>query len=76
MTDSQKIFNVRVTTRAKQVKVVEEDGIVRVYTNVVPEKGKANDAVIELLAKYFNVPKSRIVISKGLTSRDKVVIVQ
>lgn len=76
MNDSKKIFNVRVTPHAKQPKVIEENGLLHVYTNVAPEKGRANDSVIELLAKYFNLPKSRITISKGLASRDKVVVIQ
>ena len=73
MNDSKKIFNVRVTPHAKQPKVVEENGQLRVYTNVAPEKGRANDSVIELLAKYFNVPKSQIKIVRGGTARDKVI---
>ena len=76
MNDSKKIFNVRVTPHAKQNKVVESDGVLRVYTTVAPENGRANEAVIKLLSEYFNVAKSRIVISKGLASRDKVVNIQ
>ena len=76
MNDSKKIFNVRVTPHAKQNKVVETDGVLRVYTTVAPENGRANEAVIKLLSEYFNVAKSRIVISKGLASRDKVVSIQ
>ncbi|MBQ3785595.1 MAG: DUF167 domain-containing protein [Alphaproteobacteria bacterium] len=75
MKDSQKIFNIRVTPHAKQNKVVENDGILRVYTTVAPENGRANNAVVELLAEYFDVPKSRITILKGLTGRNKVVTV-
>lgn len=75
MTDSQKIFNIRVTPHAKQNKVVEADGVLRVYTTIAPEKGRANDAVIELLSKYLKVPKSKIKILRGLTGRDKIVAV-
>jgi len=76
MNDSKKIFNVRVTPHAKQNKVVASDGVLRVYTTVAPENGRANSAVIELLSEYFDIAKSRIVISKGITSRDKVVIIK
>ena len=70
-----KTLNVRVTPHAKQNKVVEGDGVLRVYTTVAPENGRANSAVVELLADYLDVPKSRIKILKGLTGRDKVVAV-
>ena len=72
MNDSSKIFNVRVTAHARQNKVVESDGALRVYTTTAPENGRANDAVIELLSEYLDVPKSRIKLIKGQTSRDKV----
>ena len=75
MKDLSKTFNIRVTPHAKQNKVVESDGVLRVYTTVAPENGRANSAVIELLADYFDVPKSRIKILKGLAVRDKVVAV-
>ena len=76
MKDLSKNFNVRVTPHAKQNKVVETDGALRVYTTTAPENGKANEAVIELLSKYFDVPKSKIRILKGLTGRDKIVAVE
>ncbi len=76
MKDLSKNFNVRVTPHAKQNKVVESDGVLRVYTTVAPENGRANNAVIELLADYLDVPKSRIKILKGLTGRDKVFTVE
>jgi len=75
MKDLSKNFNVRVTPRAKQNKVVENGDVLRVYTTTVPENGRANDAVIDLLAEYFDVAKSRIKILKGQTSRDKIVTV-
>ena len=75
MKDLSKTFNIRVTPHAKQNKVVESDGVLRVYTTVAPENGRANSAVIELLSEYFDVPKSRIKILKGLTGRDKVVAI-
>lgn len=76
MKDLSKIFNVRVTPHAKQNKVVETDGVLRVYTTTAPENGRANDAVVELLSKYFDVPKSKIKIVRGLTARDKVISIQ
>ena len=75
MNDLSKIFNVRVTPHAKQNKVTESDNVLRVYTTVAPENGRANDAVVKLLSEYFDVPKSRIKITKGLTGRDKIVTI-
>jgi uncharacterized protein (TIGR00251 family) len=38
-----------------------------------PEKGKANEAIIRVLSKYFRVAKSRIKIKTGQGSRNKIV---
>ena len=75
MKDLSKNFNVRVTPHARQNKVVMDGGVLRVYTTVAPENGRANDAVVKLLSEYFDVPKSGIKIIKGLTGRDKIVTV-
>ena len=75
MRDLSKTFNIRVTPHAKQNKVVDDDGVLRVYTTVAPENGRANDAVIKMLSEYLDVPKSRIKILRGLTGRDKIVTV-
>jgi len=44
-----------------------------VAVSAPPEKGKANERLIELLAEHFRVAKSRIKIVSGHTSRSKVV---
>jgi uncharacterized protein (TIGR00251 family) len=38
-----------------------------------PREGKANQAVIKLLAEHFSVPKSRVRILSGLKSKNKVI---
>ena len=76
MTDLPKNFKVRVVPHARQNKVIEDGDVLRVYTTTAPEKGQANSAVIELLSKHFDVAKSRIKISKGFASREKLITVQ
>ena len=63
---------VRVTPRASRNAVVIEGGAIRVYVTVVPEDGKANDAVRKILASELGVAKSRLVLVRGQTARDKV----
>ncbi|MBD5388950.1 DUF167 domain-containing protein [bacterium] len=60
--------------RAKLNKVdPQPDGTIRVHTTAAPADGDANAAVIKLLARHFDVPKSTIRIVRGTTSRDKVI---
>ena len=67
------IINVRVIPRARVQKIVADGDTLRVYTNATPTDGVANTAVIKMLAKHFDVPKSRISIVRGTTSHDKVI---
>lgn len=43
---------------------------------VPPERGRANDALLELLATTLRVERTRIRLVAGATSRDKVVEVE
>lgn len=35
--------------------------------------GRANESIVHLLSRYFDIPKSRIQILKGHTSKRKIV---
>lgn len=67
---------VRVTPRASRNAVLLDGEMLRVMVTVVPEDGKANAAVVKLLAKALGIAKSRLVLIRGATSRDKVFRVE
>jgi len=67
----------KVKPNSKQQSIIEEkDGSLTVHLKSPPVDGKANKELVELLAKKFAVPKSRITIQVGLTGRNKVVNIQ
>jgi uncharacterized protein (TIGR00251 family) len=53
-----------------------EEGRLKIRVTVPPEEGKANRAVIELLAKALKVPKSSIRIKRGTTGRMKTLEIE
>lgn len=65
-------FALRVTPRASRNALTEQDGQLRCQVTVVPEDGRANAAVTELLAAALGVAKSRLTLVRGATARDKV----
>ncbi len=74
-------FAVRVTPKASSNRItvdLQDDGstVVRIYVTAVPENGKANRAVIKLLAKEMGVPQSSLSVTKGIRARDKLIMVQ
>ena len=70
------VLELRVTPKASRNEIREEEGQIRVYVTTVPENGKANEAVIKLLSKALGVPKSRLTLVRGETSRDKAFRVE
>ncbi len=64
----------RVQPRARLNSVaVSEAGAVVVRVTAVPDRGRANAAVIEVLARALHLPPSAIEIARGHSSRSKVV---
>ena len=50
--------------------------VYKVSVKAPPEGGAANDAIIRLLAKHFEIAPARIRIASGHTSRQKVVEIE
>lgn len=57
---------------------VTADGLAHLKARVtaVPEKGKANKALVALLSKALKVPKSSISVASGETSRQKILRIE
>ena len=53
----------------------EHGGRLKVRLAAPPVDGRANDALVEFLAAYFEVPRRNVRITAGLKSRKKRVIV-
>ena len=72
--DGRLVFNVKVAAGSSKTEVAGiYNGMLKVRLSAAPEKGKANQALIRLLSEKFNIPKARITITAGLTSKVKQV---
>ncbi|MFH1691577.1 MAG: DUF167 domain-containing protein [Candidatus Omnitrophota bacterium] len=67
------LITIKVIPKSSRNEIKEEDGLLKVYLTAVPQKGRANKALIDLLARYFNVSKGAIELLKGERSRHKTV---
>lgn len=67
-------INVQVKPNSKKGPLVEAtgEGLV-VYVREVAADNAANEALIKILAKYYDVPKTRLTILRGHTGRKKLV---
>ena len=67
-------ITVQVKPNSKKGPLVEEvpDGFI-VYVREVAAEGKANNAVVDVIAHHYNVPKTRVRIIRGATSKYKTI---
>jgi uncharacterized protein len=69
------VLRVRVTPRARRNALEgEREGALLVRVTAPPVDGAANEALAKLLGKAVGLPSSRVVITKGMTGRDKSVL--
>ena len=70
------VIEVRVQPKASSSRMTVVDGRIKVYVTAAPEKGRANKAVIEVLARELGVPRRTISLKSGERSRTKLIEVK
>ena len=70
------IISVKVIPNAKKEQVKKEGELFKVSVRAPAVEGKANKALVEALAKYFGITKSKISIRAGQTSRTKRISIE
>lgn len=77
--DKEIFLNLKVTPKASSSRIgnlidlTNGNQALKIYVTAVAEKGKANKAVIELIAKSFGITKTDIQIVSGETEHNKVI---
>ncbi|MDH5202528.1 MAG: DUF167 domain-containing protein [Nitrospirota bacterium] len=66
-------ISVKVKPNAKQERIEKTgENTLSVWVKEKPQEGKANQAVIKILADYFGVARSKVILLKGQTSKQKI----
>ena len=73
LADGEGRLAVRVTPGARSESLEVAEGKLLAKVRARPEGGKANDAVIALLAAALGVAPSRLELLRGATSREKLI---
>lgn len=76
MSERRAEIEVRVTPRASRRSVVRRGSLVRVSVPEPPADNQANEAVVALLAKALDVPRSAVAITAGGKGRTKRVVIR
>lgn len=73
--------NVRLTPKASRNRIGPVvahggGGVLKVQVTEPPERGKANRALIKLLAKAWRLPKTAFTVKKGVKDRRKTIHIE
>ena len=67
-------LSIKTHPKAKKPKIIQSgEGAYEVWVNEAPDKGRANEAVIEAMSGHLKISKSRFAIVLGATSRNKII---
>jgi uncharacterized protein (TIGR00251 family) len=66
-------IQVKVKPNSRTEEVSQEGDSFIIKVKEPPREGKANQAVIKLLAEHFGVPQSQVRILSGFRSRNKLI---
>ncbi len=69
-------IQVKVKPNSRTEEVSQEGDSFIVKVKEPPKEGKANQAVIKLLAEHFGVSQSQVRILSGFRSRNKVITIE
>ena len=68
-----KIIELKIKPNSKKILIKKVGQILEVHLTKVPEKGKANKQLISIIATYFEVKSSQILILSGEKSTNKKI---
>jgi len=75
MVVNKEVLKIKVMTKSKCNEIVGwKDDILKIKVTAVPEKGKANIAVVKLLAIVLHISMNEIQIKSGFTTSKKNII--
>ncbi|MBS1950084.1 MAG: hypothetical protein OJF59_002267 [Cytophagales bacterium] len=67
------LINIKVIPNARKNTVTPEGDRLKVHVQAPANDGKANEVVLQVLARHFSVKKNQVLIRRGEKSRNKVV---
>lgn len=71
------VMKVRAAPSSSRERIVGAHGdALKVAVSAPPEKGKANERLLAVIAECLGLPARRLTLVSGMTSRDKVVRVE
>ena len=69
-------LSIRVHPKSSVNRIDVSDFSIDIYVKEPADKGKANRSLLSCLAKTYKIPSSSLSISRGLKSRNKIIVIR
>ena len=70
------LLKLKIVPNSSKNDIILEDEFIKVKVTAQLVENKANKALVEFLSKRFKIPKTKIEILKGDTSKDKTILLR
>jgi len=69
-------LSIKVHPNSSVIKIEITEFSIDVYVKEPADKGKANRSVLKFLSKTYKIPSTSLSISRGLKSKNKIIIIK
>ena len=76
ITDQGIIIIIKIIPNSSKNDIIIDNDNIKIKVTAQPIENKANIALIDLLSKKLKIPKTKIEIIKGLTSKEKKILLK
>lgn len=70
------LLKVKIVPNSSKNEIVHESEFVKIKITAQPVENKANKVLVEFLSKQLKIPKTKIEITKGITSKEKTILIR
>ncbi len=68
------LVRIKIIPNSSKNEIILEEGFVKIKITAQPIENKANKALVDFLSRQFKIPKTSIHIIKGMTSKEKTIL--
>ena len=74
--DDGVLISLKLVPNSKRTEIIVDENSIKIKVTAQPIENKANKALLDFLSKFLKIPKSKIQIVRGQTSKEKTLLIK
>jgi uncharacterized protein (TIGR00251 family) len=70
------LMSLKLIPNSKKTEIIIDENSIKIRVTAQPIENKANKALLDFLSKFLKIPKSKIQIVRGQTSKEKTLLIK